>query len=206
MLEGIWTSNHWIVKMNIKKEQVYLVSTKSDINQPIHVWHKCLGHISKDRILELVHHELVTGISISKDKSNAPCGTCIQGKMTATKTVAKEDLCAQGPCLIIHVDLEFMGVKSFSGTEISIKFICKYSNYVWAYAIKTKDGKMILELWTYLVELILTQFSIHIKALHTDNGTEFVNNTMNAFNLSWGIEHHRIVPYRHKMNGHAERL
>lgn len=204
--EGIRYDNQWVVKLDVKKEQAYLVSTKASSHQTIDVWHERLGHLNKDRILELVRGGLVTGLSISKQKVDAPCVTCVESKMAATPALPKEFPRADGPCCIIHVDLEFMGHKSISGATISLKFIDELSKYVWVYALKSKDGDTVLEFWTNLVALILTQFSIRVKALHTDNGTEFVNNAMRAFNDKKGIEHHTTVPYRHEMNGLAERM
>ena len=67
-----------------------------------------------------------------------------------------------------------------------------------------KRATLILEIWERLVTEISTQYGKDVKALHTNNGGEFVNSLMSSYNLGGGIHHHLIAPYRHEMNGCAE--
>ncbi|KAL5493041.1 hypothetical protein ACEPAI_4489 [Sanghuangporus weigelae] len=125
--------------------------------------------------------------------------------MTATPSYSRE-LWAKTPGDIIHADLEFMGMKSFSGAQISLKLVDEFSNYIWVYAINSKDSTRILSLWQHLCAEFGNQFGHTVKALHSDNGTEFVNHAMSTFNVENGIYHHLTVPYCHEMNGRIERM
>ena len=106
----------------------------------------------------------------------------------------------------MHADLEFMVQPSFSGAEISLKFIDEYSNYVWVYALPSKRAVLVQSIWEKLCKEISTQYGSRVKALHTDNGGEFINSLMSSYNSGQGIHHHRTAPYRHEMNGRAERM
>lgn len=198
-------NNHWVLDMKVSKESANLVHSRKDVEQTVTVWHQRLAHMGIDRVKELAHNQEVEGISLVKSDSLSKCEACIFGKMPASPSPLRA-LRAKAPGDVIHADLEFMGHRSFSGAEISLKFLDEYSNYLWHYAISNKEANQILTLWKQLCAFFATQFQIRVKALHSDNGTEFVNSAMREFNELNGIEHHLIVPYRHEMNGRIERM
>src|SRR5690606_19352642 len=43
------------------------------------------------------------------------------------------------------------------------------------------------------------------KVLRSDNGTQFVNRTVDQLNRYLGVQHHRVLPYSPESNGHVER-
>jgi hypothetical protein len=53
---------------------------------------------------------------------------------------------------------------------------------------------------------VSTQFSLAIKAIQADNGTEFVNNTLQTLFASRGIHLRLSCPYTSPHNGKAERI
>ena len=125
--------------------------------------------------------------------------------MHATPSGPKETTVSQ-PGEVIYADLEFMGHSSLAGATISLKFLDEFSNYLWSFAIKSKHATEVLTCWTEVVNQLKTQFNYTVKSLQTDNGTEFVNGTMEDFNAGCGINHRLTVPYRHEMNGRIERI
>lgn len=182
-----------------------LVTTRRETEQTVQVWHQRLAHFDVERIKELNVKDLVTGLMIKDAQVNRDCEACVLSKMTALPAVSREPR-SQQPGDVIHADLEFMAAKSFSGAEISLKFIDKYSNYVWAVALMNKESTTILKEWKRLYAEFQTQYGRRIKAIHTDNGAEFSNSLMADFNQEQGIQHRLTVPYRHEMNGRAKRM
>lgn len=204
--EGVKCENQWVMSLTIVKEAAHLVNTHADTHQPIDVYHQRFNHLNVERIKELERGQHVSGMNITKCGPTCKCATCITSKMPALPAKSKPVLRAKGPGDIIHVDLEFMHDRSYKGSTISLKFIDEFSNYVVPHVLASKDGETIAHLWSNLISFYLTQFGIRIKALHSDNGTEFVNHHMQSINEKHGIEHHLTVAYRHEMNGRAERM
>ena len=197
--------NHWVLEMKVKCERVSLANYKKHAEQPLQVWHQRLAHLGMDRVKELAKDHVVSGLLLLSGDTPSNCEACILGKMPASPAVSRPSR-ANAPGDVIHTDLEFMRHRSFSGADISLKFLDEHSNYLWVYALNNKEGSQILTIWSRLCAFLATQFNIRVKALHTDNGTEFVNSGMKEFNQRNGIEHHLIVPYRHEMNGRIERM
>lgn len=56
------------------------------------------------------------------------------------------------------------------------------------------------------VHFVQTQFSAKIKRWRTDNGGEFINQTVSTFFRKKGIVHEKTPPYEHERNGTAERF
>lgn len=196
--------DQWLLNMTPVMESALLLKTIAETKQPLFKWHQRLGHVNQQRIKHLHQTSSVDDLLLS-DIQEIKCEPCILSKMTASPSPSVP-LRATQPGDIIHADLEFMNKRSFSGAEISLKFLDEFSNSVWVYALTAKNASTILDHWKVLHATFLTQFSIRIKALHSDNGTEFVNGAMQAFNLENGLNHHLTVPYRHEMNGRIERM
>lgn len=50
------------------------------------------------------------------------------------------------------------------------------------------------------------QYGRHVGAIQSDNGREFVDNSMSTYCADHGIKHLTLVPHRPQMNGAAEWL
>ncbi|KAL5513853.1 hypothetical protein ACEPAG_2614 [Sanghuangporus baumii] len=200
---GSPVGDQWLFD-SIIPQKTNLVSTVDQIQKPLDVWHQRFAHLNTDRIKEIHANRIVDGLYI-KEGGNVNCKVCVLSKMAATPSYSRE-LRARTPGDIIHADLEFMSAKSFSGAQISLKLVDEFSNYVWVYALTSKESTGILNLWQHLCAEFRNQFGLTVKALHSDNGTEFVNQGMSSFNDANGIHHHLTVPYRHEMNGRIERM
>ena len=96
---------------------------------PINIWHQRLAHLDVDRLKRVQQKGTVLGLLTNGNTSHQTCESCVVSKMTATQSTPR-DLRAKQVGDVIHADLEFMGQKSFSGAEISLKFVDEYSNYV----------------------------------------------------------------------------
>ena len=75
------------------------------------------------------------------------------------------------------------------------------SRFVWLKALRNKEEKTVAHaLWTILAEFGLP------RIVQSDNGSEFVNKTMNEMALVSNIDHRLITPYHPQANGSAERM
>lgn len=63
----------------------------------------------------------------------------------------------------------------------------------------------VFESWKKFVQRCKTETGHRVKALRSDNGTEFINAAMKEFNDSKGIRHEKAPPYTPEANGRAER-
>lgn len=70
------------------------------------------------------------------------------------------------------------------------------------YCLKKKE---VIDKFKLFVKLAEKECGHKIKALQSDNGTEFVNEKMQEFIVENGIRHRRSVPYTPEQNGCAER-
>lgn len=79
-----------------------------------------------------------------------------------------------------------------------------YSRMIWVYLLKLKSDVIVV--LSNFIQLVLTQFHKSIKAVRTDNGTEFVNSSCLYLFQSHGIVHQRTCVYTPQQNGVAERI
>ena len=95
---------------------------------------------------------------------------------------------------------------SIGSAKYHLKFQDECSGFTWGEAIEDKSGHTILGAFRQLCALVKTQYGEKVKALQSDNGTEYVNSGMAAFLNEKGIVHRTSAPKRHEMNGTAERV
>ena len=73
----------------------------------------------------------------------------------------------------------------------------------WVYLLRAKSD--VFSCFQSFHKLVCTQFNAKIKILRTDNGTEYMNRTFDAYLESNGIVHQTSCPYTSAQNGVAER-
>ena len=100
------------------------------------LWHRRLGHISKDRMERLMKENILPKLNFS-DFSN--CIDCIKGKMTSTRklgsTRSKELL------EIIHTDVcGPFPTKTICGNQFFVTFIDDFSRYSYLFLISEKSS------------------------------------------------------------------
>lgn len=185
-------------------QSAHLASAQQDLSKDLDMWHRRFGHMSEGRITSMVSHGAVSGINLVGPKPLGRCEACILAKQVASHSPARNKR-ASNPFDVVHSDIIFFGETSIGGAKYGLTFIDEASGYTWVYAINDKTSDTVLHHFRALDVLVETQFATRIKALHTDNGGEYVNLAMTEYLASRGIQHHTIAPHRHEMNGIAER-
>src|ERR1700733_8756859 len=93
---------------------------------------------------------------------------------------------------------------SYNGKNYFLTIVDEYSRYVTAITLKNK-----MEVPPNLIKTINyleTQTGNKVKRIHSDGGTEFMNDTVKKFCSGKGINHTSSTPYSPWHNGIAERF
>ena len=131
------------------------------------LWHKRMGHISKQRIERLI----TQGILDSLDMSDFDiCVDCIKGKMT-NKRKTGANRCSN-VLELIHTDIcGPFPTASWNGHTYFITFIDDYSRYGYLYLIHEKAQA--LEVFKIFKAEVENQLGKKIKAVKSDRGGEY---------------------------------
>ncbi|KAK1642659.1 hypothetical protein QYE76_060464 [Lolium multiflorum] len=167
------------------------------------LWHRRLGHVNMRNLKQLLKGEHIvglTGISFEKDRV---CSACVAGKQLKKKHPIKS-IVTTSRLWRLHLDL--FGPSHYDtlgGSKYGLVIVDDYSRYSWVFLLKSKDETH-REFITFAKKAQRT-YESEIKAIRTDNGTEFKNYTMQEFVDDEGIKHEFSAPYTPQQNGVVER-
>jgi transposase InsO family protein len=139
-----------------------------------------------------------------KFKSDLVCAPCHHGKMITASHSLINTVMTEHPGQLLHMDI----VGSFRVRCIGDKWyvlliVDDYSRYSWVFFLESKD-----EVFEHFQSLALRLNNEHpncLKAIHSDNVTEFRNVSFDEFCLEHGIDRHFFVPHIPQYNGVMER-
>ncbi|KAK1601090.1 hypothetical protein QYE76_008369, partial [Lolium multiflorum] len=126
------------------------------------------------------------------------------GKQLKKKHPIKSIVTTSRPLELLHLDL--FGPSHYDtlgGSKYGLVIVDDYSRYSWVFLLKSKDETH-REFITFAKKAQRT-YESEIKAIRTDNGTEFKNYTMQEFVDDEGIKHEFSAPYTPQQNGVVER-
>ncbi|KAJ9679813.1 hypothetical protein PVL29_021660 [Vitis rotundifolia] len=173
------------------------------------LWHKRLGHISRQRLERLVRDGVLSNLDFSDFET---CVVCLKGKMTAKTRKEKIDRC--GSTLdLIHTDIcGPLTPTALGGYKYFITFIDNFSRYGYVELIHEKsDSLNVFKAFKAKVEL---QLGKPIKAVKSDRGGEYYGRydetgrnpgPFAKFLLECGIDARYTMPGTPQQNGVAER-
>jgi len=140
---------------------------KIDNTQSGALWHKRLGHISKNRVERLVSN----GILKSIDFTNFDvCVECIKGKQTKAKRLGAYR--ASDVLELIHTDIcGPFPTPSWNGQQYFISFIDNYSRYAYLFLIHEKSQS--LDVFKSFKAEVENQLNKRIKSVRSDRGGEY---------------------------------
>ncbi|KAJ0589411.1 putative RNA-directed DNA polymerase [Helianthus annuus] len=160
------------------------------------LWHRRLGHPSVGYL-----HILFPKLFPLNKTLN--CETCVLAKShrhTYKPNNTKVDL----PFSLIHSDVwgpaEVIGGQNF---RFFVLFVDDCTRMTWVYFLKHKSE--VFDKFTMFYAMIQTQFKTNIQILRSDNGGEFVNNSMKQFCQMKGVVHQTSCPHTPEQNGTVER-
>ncbi|RVW32450.1 Retrovirus-related Pol polyprotein from transposon TNT 1-94 [Vitis vinifera] len=173
------------------------------------LWHKCLGHISRQRLERLVKDGVLSNLDFSDFET---CVVCLKGKMTAKTINEKIDRC--GSTLdLIHTDIcGPLTPIALGGYKYFITFIDDFSRYGYVELIHEKsDSLNVFKAFKAKVKLQLGKL---IKVVKSDRGGEYYgrydeigrnSRPFAKFLLECGIDARYTMSDTPQQNGVAER-
>ncbi|GJX95157.1 retrovirus-related pol polyprotein from transposon TNT 1-94 [Tanacetum coccineum] len=105
---------------------------------------------------------------------------------------------------LLHMDLcGPMRVASVNGKKYILVIVDDYSRFTWVKCLRSKDEapNFIIK----FLKMIQVQLKVPIRRIRTDNGTEFVNQTLREYYEKVGISHETSVARSPQQNGVVER-
>ncbi|KAL0551495.1 hypothetical protein IC582_010583 [Cucumis melo] len=133
-----------------------------------YLWHKRLGHISKERIKRLIKNEILPDLDFT---DLGICVDCIKGKQTK-HTVNKEATRSSQLLEIIHTDIcGPFDVPSFGGEKYFITFIDDFSRYGYIYLLHEKSQA--IDALKVFINEVERQLDRKMKILRSDRGGEY---------------------------------
>lgn len=145
---------------------------KSSTNS-VQIWHERMAHLNFGDLLCAVNKGFIRGININQESDHEACQTCLQGKMTRLP-FPKESQHVTKKLELIHTDLcGPMRVTLNGGAKYFITFTDDYSRWTEIRFLKHKNEA--LREFKALKAVIEKQYGVHIKAIQSNNGLEYVN-------------------------------
>jgi hypothetical protein len=167
-----------------------------------HLWYLRLGHPSKNTLHHA--HKHLKGMPILQDHTSAeagPCKGCQLGKAHQC-AFPPSSKCSDRILGLIHTDLCKFPILSRSHAKWVIMFIDDASSFSALHFLRLKADAV-----TALQDLLVwaeTQTGYHLRSICSDQGGEYINQSLKMFLSSRGIEHHTSVPRTTQQNGRAE--
>ncbi|GKD55236.1 retrovirus-related pol polyprotein from transposon TNT 1-94 [Tanacetum coccineum] len=148
-----------------------------------------LGNVTISR---LAKDDLARGIPRLKFQKDHLCSACVLGKSKKSSHQPKAEDTNQEKLYLLHMDLcGPMHVASINGKRYILVIVDDYSRFTWVRFLRTKDEAP--EAIIKCIKNIQVRLNATVCNVQTDNGTEFVNQTLREFYENVGISHQTSV-------------
>ncbi|SOV06076.1 uncharacterized protein UDID_19263 [Ustilago sp. UG-2017a] len=167
------------------------------------LWHERLGHPGRDKSRAIVDRLKGKPVAALDPDTALICEQCIRSKSTAARMGRGSGETAAGPLDLIHIDLI---IDSSRVTEYTCTLVLvdDHSKYVHAQPLLQKSHAFTQLKRT--VSFLETQTGRKLKAIRSDQGTEWKSNEALEWSLEKGIEWQTTVGYNSRQNGQVERM
>ncbi|GKB96797.1 retrovirus-related pol polyprotein from transposon TNT 1-94, partial [Tanacetum coccineum] len=168
------------------------------------LWHRRLSHLNFGAINHLARHGLVLGLPKLKFEKDHLCSACAMGKIKKKSYKPKSEDTNQEKLYLLHMDLcGPMRVASVNGKKYSLIIVDDYSRFTWVKCLRSKDEAP--DFIIKFLKMIEVRLKVPVQRIRTDNGTEFVNQTLREYYEKVGISHETSVARSPHHNGVVER-
>ncbi|GJS86931.1 retrovirus-related pol polyprotein from transposon TNT 1-94 [Tanacetum coccineum] len=168
------------------------------------LWHRRLSHLNFGAINHLARHGLVRGLPKLKFEKDHLCSACAMGKSKKKPHKPKSEDTNQEKLYLLHMDLcGPMRVASVNGKKYILVIIDDYSRFTWVKCLRSKDEAPYFII--KFLKMIQVRLKVPVRRIRTDNGTEFVNQTLRQYYEKVGISHETFVASSPQQNGVVER-
>ncbi|KAL4368164.1 hypothetical protein GQ457_05G014050 [Hibiscus cannabinus] len=176
-----------------------LSSTVVNSSDSSMLWHARLGHSSSSTMNKLSQLHC----NSSQSDHIKHCGVCPlakQSRLPFPISSSRESI----PFSIIHIDLwGAYRVSTHSGHRYFLTIVDDHSRMTWVYLLRFKNDAIVV--LKQFIAYVQTHFSVSVKTIRSDNGSEFFNTEGKEFFSSKGIVHQSSCVHTPQQNGVAER-
>nr|GEY58709.1 retrovirus-related Pol polyprotein from transposon TNT 1-94 [Tanacetum cinerariifolium] len=204
LLTGSWGNNLYTLSLQdmMASSPIYLLSKASKTKSWL--WHCRLSHLNFGAINHLARQGLVRGLLKHKFEKDHLCSACAMGKSTKKTHKPKFKDTNQEKLYLLHMDLcGPMRVESVNGKKYILVIVDDYSRFTWVKFLRSKDETP--DFIIKFLKMIQVRLSVLVRCIRTDNGTEFVNQTLHDYYEEVGISHETSVARSSQHNGVVER-
>jgi transposase InsO family protein len=128
-----------------------------------------------------------------KFESDLVCAPCRHGKMTAASHYPVNTGMTEHPGQLLYINtIGPSRVRSMGGKWYVLVIIDDYSHYSWVFILESKDE--VFEHFRNLAFRLNNEHPNCLKAIRSDNGTEFRNASFDEFYLEHGIDQQFFTP------------
>ncbi|GJT58902.1 putative ribonuclease H-like domain-containing protein [Tanacetum coccineum] len=168
------------------------------------LWHRHLSHLNFGTLNKLAKDGLARGIPKLKFQKDHLCSACALGKSKKSSHQPKAEDTNQEKLYLLHMDLcGPMRVESINGKKYILVIVDDYSRFTWVKFLRSKDEAP--DAIIKCIKNIQVRLNATVRNVRTDNGTEFVNQTLRDFYENVGISHQTSVARTPQQNGIVER-
>nr|GEU53735.1 hypothetical protein [Tanacetum cinerariifolium] len=168
------------------------------------LWHRCLSHLNFGAINNLARQGLVGGLPKLKFEKDHLSSTCAMSKSKKISYKPKSEDTNQEKLYFLHMVLcGPMRIESVNGKKYILVIIDDYSRLTWVKSLRSKDEapNIIIK----FLKMIQVRLKVSVHHIQTDNGTEFVNQTLREYYEEVGISHETSVACCPQQNDVIER-
>nr|GEW12784.1 retrovirus-related Pol polyprotein from transposon TNT 1-94 [Tanacetum cinerariifolium] len=168
------------------------------------LWHRRLSHLNFGAINHLARHNLVRGLPILKFEKDHLCYACVMGKSKKQSHKPKSKDTNQEKLYLLHMDLcGPMRVSSINEKNYILVIVNDYSRFTWVKFLASKDEAP--DFIIKFLKMIQVRLYAFVRNIRTDNGTEFVNQTLRDYYEQVGIFHETSAARTPQQSGVVER-
>ncbi|GKA94576.1 retrovirus-related pol polyprotein from transposon TNT 1-94 [Tanacetum coccineum] len=168
------------------------------------IWHRRLSHLNFGAINHLARHGIVRCLPKLKFKKDHLCSACTIGKSKQKPHKPKSEDTNQEKLYLLHMDLcGPMRVASVNGKKYNLVIVDDYSRFTWVKRLRSKDEAP--DFIIKFLKMIQVRLKVPVRRIKTDNGTEFVNQTLREYYEKVNISHETSVARSSQQNGVVKR-
>nr|GEW92958.1 retrovirus-related Pol polyprotein from transposon TNT 1-94 [Tanacetum cinerariifolium] len=144
------------------------------------LWHRRLSHLNFGPLNHLARNGLVRGHPRLKFEKEHLCSVCAMGKIKKQSHKPKSEDTNQEKLYLPHMDLcGPMRVASVNEKKYILVIVNDYSRFTWVKFLALKDEA--LDFIIKFIKMIQVRLNAAVRNSRTDNGTEFVNQTLQDY-------------------------
>ena len=170
-------------------------------------WHKRLGHLSQNKICELVKEGHITGVRIQGNENLEDCAPCAEGKQTDTRHEKVSERTPEKPGEIVSADvvgpIRPLGAKNQKYISVMMDH---YTGWISAKPMTCKSTEELMDHAEEVTAFLKTQTGESVRILRTDSAPEYLTDRFEQWILKQGMVHETTAPYSPASNGKVERL